>query len=151
MNEKHAYKIDSGQKSTVHGMAVLLAVAVVFSVVPALRFNLLASPPAWVWVVLLVGLLQAAYVAWMAIAPDWSTTRVVMIVFAVVATLYATAATAAMAWPVESPMPLDLGPIRNKVPLWCGSVLLIMALGMYAAGRVSWRWRRTRRTVGMSN
>ena len=109
---------------------------------PALRYNILADPPAWVWAVLPIGLLQAAYVAWMAVTPDRSTTRVVMIVFAAVAALYAAAATAALAWPLDRPMPLDLGPMRDKVPLWCGSVLLIMILGTYAAGRVSWRWRR---------
>ncbi len=141
-NEKNAYKIDRGQKSTVHWLAVLLAGAVVFSVAPALRYNILADPPCWVWAVLLLGSLQAAYVAWMAVTPDWSTTRVVMIVFAAVAALYATAATAAMAWAVDQPLPLDLSPIRDKVPLWCGSVLLTMALGIYATGRVGWRWRR---------
>ena len=142
MNEKTAYKIDCGRKSTVHWMAALLGGAVLFSIAPALRYNILADPPAWVWAVLLVGLLQAVYVAWMAVTPDWSTVRVVMIVFAATATLYATAATAAMAWPLDHPLPLDLGPLRQKVPLWCGSVLLVMALGIYAAGRVGWRWRR---------
>ena len=70
MKEKQAYKIDRGQKSTVLYLAVLLAVAVTFSMTPALRYNILADPPAWVWAVLLIGLLQAAYVAWMAIVPD---------------------------------------------------------------------------------
>ena len=142
MDKTNAYKIDRGRKSTVQWMAAWLGGAVVFSVAPAVRYNLLADPPAWVWAVLMAGLLQGAYVAWMAVTPDWSTVRVVMIVFAATAALYAAAATAAMAWPVDHPLPLDLGPLRRKVPLWCGSVLLIMALGIYSTGRVSWRWRR---------
>jgi len=40
-------------------------------------------------------------------------------------------------------MPLDMGEVRHSAKAWCSSVLLVMALATYLAGRTATRWRRT--------
>jgi hypothetical protein len=83
------------------------------------------------------------YVLWMAVTPDWSTVRVVMMVFAAVSALYGMATAVAIATPPDNPMPLGMGDIRNSAPRWCGAMVLLMSLATYLCGRVSAKWRRS--------
>jgi len=105
------------------------------------HFGLEASP-AWARAVLLVAGLQALYVVWMLNAPDWASVRVVMFVFAAVATGYAVATTTVMATPLDHPLALGLGAVRHWAAAWCAAMVAVMALGTFFCGRLSTRWRR---------
>ncbi|MBN1912688.1 MAG: hypothetical protein JW818_23400 [Pirellulales bacterium] len=137
------YHADRGHVRTVWWLAAVLAGVALFEAVPALRYLNLATAPGWARIVLLVALLQLGYVAWAAVAPDWSTVWVLMLVFAATATLYAAATALAFATPPETPLPLGLEPIRSYVARWCAAVMLTSTLATYLAGRASTHWRRT--------
>lgn len=126
-------------------LALFLGLIALFSVGPAAVHLNLAAAPGWARVVLLLAALEAAYVAWMLAAPDWSTAWVLMLVFAAGATLTATATAATLATPLDQPMPLGLGAIRRWAPAWFAAVMAVQGLGAYLAGRLSHRWHRAAR------
>ena len=128
--------------ATVHWLVVVLAGMVLFSVIPALGHVNLETAPGWARVVLLLGALQGVYLVWMWHSPDWSSVRVVMLVFAVVAALYGAATAVAVATPLDRPMPLDMGAVRGSAARWCTAVLLSSALATYLCGRISAKWQR---------
>ncbi len=120
----------------------MLGLVVLFSAAPGLSYLNLQLAPGWARLVLLLALLQGAYVAWLAITPDWLTVRAVMIVFAAVAAFYGMATAYAIAMPLDSPMPLGMGGIRGTMPRWCGAVLLLTFLATYGCGRFGAKWQR---------
>lgn len=137
-----AYRADAGSVQTARWLALLLGVVVLFSTVPALKhWNLEIAPP-WARVVLIVAAFQAIYLAWMAATADWSSLWVVMLVFAGVSALYGMASAMAIASPLDQPIALGMGEIRRWAGRWCVSVLLLMLLVTYLAGRYASRWRR---------
>jgi hypothetical protein len=138
------YQADEGHRSTVRWVALILGLVVALSVAPvfcSMRMNLAVAPD-WARVVLLVGVVQAAYICWMLSAPDWVSMWVVTLVFAAVSTLYAVGTAVAVATPLGRPMILEMGQVRESAPAWCGSVLLAMSLATYLCGRTATRWRR---------
>ena len=138
-----AYEADEGKVQTVKWLALILGSVVVFSVVPAVAYLNLQTAPGWARTVLLLAALQAVYILWMTVTPDWSSVWVVMLAFAFVAALYGTATAIAIATPLDEPMPLGMGEVRASAPRWCGCVLLMNALATYLCGRTSTRWRRS--------
>jgi hypothetical protein len=139
-----AYEASPNQVWAVRKLAALLLAAVLLSLLSVLwtrQFGLEASPP-WARAVLLVAGLQTLYVVWMLNAPDWASVRVVMFVFAAVATGYAVATTTVMATPLDHPLALGLGAVRHWAAAWCGGMVAVMALGTFLCGRLSTRWRR---------
>lgn len=143
------YRPDEGKRTTVKWLAFLLGLVVVFSLFPVfyLRYLNLAAAPGWARIVLLVAVVEAAYIAWMLNAPDWASVWVVMLVFAAASAVYATAAAYAVATvvatPAAKPMLLGMDEVRGSAGAWCGSVLSAMALATYLCGRTATRWRRT--------
>ena len=138
-----AYRPDRGKVHTARWMAALLGLLVIFSTTPALAHLDLQLAPGWARAVLLVAGLQTAYVIWMALTPDWSTVRVVMMVFAAVSALYGMATAVAVATPLDSPLPLGMQQVRHSASYWCGAILLLMSLATYLCGRVSFQWQRS--------
>ena len=139
------YRPDAGNVATVKWLALILGLVVAFSITPVLylaHFNP-ATAPDWAHLVLAVAVVQAAYIAWMLNVPDWATVWVVMLVFAAVSALYAVATAVAVATPLEEPIWLDMGEVRNSAGAWCGAVLLAMSLATYLCGRTATKWRRT--------
>jgi hypothetical protein len=141
------YQADPSKRIAVRWLALWLGLAVAFSVLPLFSGGYLnpAVAPLWPWwarLVLLVAVLQATYIAWMLGSPDWASVWVVMIVFTGVAMLYGMTTAVVVASPPHRPMPLDLGEVRHAARAWCSSVLLVMALATYLAGRTASRWRR---------
>ena len=139
------YWPDAGNVATVRWLALILGLVVAFSIVPVVyltHFNP-ASAPDWARVVLAVAAVQAAYIAWMLNAPDWASIWVLMLVFAAVSALYAVATAVAVATPLEQPIWLDVGEVRNSAGAWCGAVLAAMSLATYLCGRTATKWRRT--------
>ena len=137
------YQPDRGHVETTRWLGFFLLLAVLSSLAPALPHLNLEIAPGWARALVLLAVLQAAYVFWMLAAPDWSTVRVLMFVFAVVAALYGMAAAIAIATPLDEPIPLGMGEIRASAARWCGVMLLSTTLATYFCGRISTKWRRS--------
>ncbi len=138
-----AYAADQGHLATVKWLAVVLSLAVVFSMAPALTYLNLAAAPGWARSVLLLGVLQLFFIAWVVNGPDWASVWVLMLVFAGVSTLYGMATAMALATPLDKPMLLGMGQVRDSAGRWCGAVLMVMSLATYLCGRTAARWRRS--------
>ncbi|MDZ7615708.1 MAG: hypothetical protein U1E05_01815 [Patescibacteria group bacterium] len=141
----NTYEPDHGRITSAKWLAAMLISAILFSAIPVahqMHFNL-ENAPGWARIVLLLAALQAVYVGWMLSAPDWSTAWVVMLVFAGVSAVYAIATAMAIATPPDKAMPLGLGEVRYSARVWCASVLAVMSLCTYLAGRFSTRWHRS--------
>jgi hypothetical protein len=138
------YEAGGAQLQAVWRLAALLAALLVISLLPVAwhRHLGLQASPGWARSVLLVAGLQGLYLVWMLNAPDWATVRVVMFVFATVATGYAVATTAVMATSLDHPLPLGLGEVRPWAAAWCGGMVLAMGLGTFFSARLSTAWRR---------
>ena len=138
------YRPDQGRILTVKWLALFLAAAVAFSLIPVFykMYLNLETAPGWARVILLMAALQAIYIAWMLSAPDWVSVWVVMLVFALVAAAYGMATALALATPLDKSMLLGMGEVRTSAKGWCGAVLLVMSLATYLSGRTSAKWRR---------
>ena len=75
---------------------------------------------------------------------DWASLRVVMLAFAVGASLYGAALAAAFTTPLDHPMLLGLGAVRHDCAGWCGVMLVIESLAAWLSARLSARWRGDR-------
>ena len=136
---------DEGHLATVKWLALILGLIVLFSTGPVfvrMHWNLQAAP-GWARIVVLMAVLQGVYIVWMVNHPDWASVWVVMLVFAVVASIYGTATAMVLATPLEKPMPLGMEEVRHTATAWCGAVLSAMSLATYLCGRTSAKWRRT--------
>lgn len=136
------YEADEGRLQTVQWLAFFLGLVVLFSVAPALGHLNLYAAPGWARAVLLLAVLEAVYIAWMLATPDWASVWVVMLVFAFVSAAYGMATAIAIATPLDKPMPLGMGDLRESASQWCGSVMLLNSLATYLCGRTSAKWRR---------
>lgn len=104
----------------------------------------LRHPPVagWVWLVLLLTLIEIAYALWLASLPDWSTLWVGMALGAAVAVLYALVLVAAMATPESRSLPIGLDDVRSSLGGWAVLLLVSHSALAYVAGWISSRWRR---------
>ncbi len=141
----NVYRPDHGHLATVKWLALILGLAVAFSLAPVVYLAHLnpATAPGWARAVVLLAAVQAGYIAWMLNVPDWASVWVVMLVFAAVSALYAVATSVAVATPLDQPIWLGMGEVRRSAGAWCTSVLLAMSLATYLCGRTAARWRRT--------
>jgi hypothetical protein len=100
---------------------------------------------AWALCLVLIGLLQLAYAAYLVQLPDWSSVWVVTVMMLVMTTLYATLM--ALSWLSNGQhrllLLLDLSGlvIRNKVTGWTFIMVSICALYAYFSGQCSSAWR----------
>ncbi len=129
-------------------MAGVLTGVAAFGAWPALAQGSPAAAPVWAQGALLLALLQLAYVAWMAVLPDRATLQVVLVVYVLVAAIYAAGAAMALAMPAERPLPLDLEAYRHRVAAWCGLVMLSTTLAAYLGGRTAAAWATEDRRRG---
>lgn len=139
---ERSYRPNPQQIENVYWLALVLVFVIVFTSAPALGYLRLDEAPRWAQAMLLVAGLQAAYAAWLAIVPDWSTVKVGMWLFAVSAVSYA-AASSLYGMSAGGQLPLDLTGSRASAAGWCGANSLVLALMSYACGQVSSNWRRT--------
>ena len=138
----HVYRPGERRFESLKWLTFVLGLMVAFSVAPTVGHLNPLTAPGWSRGVLLVAILQACYLAWMLSAPDWSTIRVVMIVFLVTAVTYAAAMTWIALTPPEEPLRLGLEEVRGRALQWCGCVLTLMLFGAYLCARTSSDWRR---------
>jgi len=138
----HGYRPDERRVESLKWLTFFLGLLIVFGAAPALPHVNLFTAPGWARAAILLAVLQACYLAWMLSVPDWSTIRVIMIVFIVTAVIYAAALARILVMPPDRPLPLGLEEVRNRAVQWCGCVLTLMLLGAYLCARASSEWRR---------
>ncbi|HUY92384.1 MAG TPA: hypothetical protein VMV10_26820 [Pirellulales bacterium] len=138
---ERSYRPNPQQLENVYWLALVLLFVIVFTSAPALGFLRLDEAPRWAQAMLLVAGLQAAYAAWLAIVPDWSTVRVGMWLFAASAFAYA-AASGMYGMAGGGELPLELTGSRTSAAGWCGANSLVLGLMSYACGQVCANWRR---------
>jgi hypothetical protein len=132
----------SPSRATVYRIAAGLVLVSIFSMWPAFRYWDLGVAPGWARGVLLMALLQLAYAAWLVSIPDWASLWGMMIVLAIVATIYGTAAAMTLATPMEHEPPLGLESVRHTAPYWCGGIMLLTISAAYLCGHAAQRMRR---------
>lgn len=137
----------SPTRVTVYRIAAGLVLVSMVSVWPALRYWDLGVAPGWARGVLLVALLQLAYAAWLVSIPDWASLWGMMIVLAIVATIYGTAAAMTLATPMEHEPPFGLQSVRHTAPYWCGGIMLLTISAAYLCGHTAQRIRRVGRST----
>ena len=95
---------------------------------------------------LLVGVVQLAYVIYVVQMPDWSSVMVVTVVSLVTATSYAALLSFTVLAPADSEVIalLDLTDVLadGRASGWCFIMLCIASLLSYFSGRFGVRWRR---------
>jgi hypothetical protein len=128
--------------SEVRWLAAFASVLVLVSMLPAFAHWNLPTAPGWARLVLLVGVLELAYLAWMAICPDWSTVWVATLVFATTSVLCVLGIVVALAAPTNSALPMGLDQVYGKIARWCLAVVLLNGLAGCLCARTSIRWRR---------
>ncbi len=99
--------------------------------------------PIWAEIILCVATLQAAYAAWVCTIRDWSVVRTLLVVHAVVATMYAMVFMLVIATPGEQAVMFDLSNVRGAALGWCPLMAIISAGMAFVCGRVAHRWRFT--------
>ena len=122
-------------------LAAGLALLALFQLIPIFRQPTFLSAPEWTRIVVLISAVELAYATWVAFLPDWSTVRVLMLVTASVAAIYALALSLVVFTPGTAPIVLGLGDIRDQARLWCGAVLALTCLLSYICGHASFTWR----------
>jgi hypothetical protein len=151
ISDAAGYVADPGRRRTSYWLAVSMAGMALFTMVPSLPHLNLREAPGWSNVVLLLSLLQLAYAAWFALAPDYGTAWVTMFAFAGIAIVYAAATAITLNAPPGKELVLDLGEVcrtaGNKPTLWCVAVVLVASLLAYFSGSFSHRWRKSARTA----
>ena len=139
------YRPDQRRVESLKWLVFVLGLMVVFGAAPAVGHVNPVTAPGWARVAVLLAVLQACYLGWMLSAPDWSTIRVVMIVFGVTAVIYAVALAWIVVTPSDRSLPLGVDDVRNRAAQWCGCVLTLMLFGAYLCARSSSEWRRAER------
>jgi hypothetical protein len=140
--QTHKYVAPAGRLRLAYGVAATAGVLAFLTAAPA--FGELQHPPApgWVWILLLLSVVQFGYAFWLASLPDWSTVWIGMALYAILATLEAFGLAVAMATPTTRAIPLGLEQVRSSLGGWCALQLVLCAGLAYAAGWISARWRR---------
>ena len=120
------------------GGTVLLAV---FTMAPIYRPLAEKRPALWAEIVLGVSALQLAYALWACTARDWSVARALLVVNAVVATVYATAFMLVIATPTDQTVLWGLDSVRAGARWWCPLCAALSGLLAALGGRNAHCWR----------
>jgi hypothetical protein len=105
----------------------------------------------WAPLVMLLALVQLAYVAYAVQLPDWSTTRVLMILSVALAMVYATALGLSVMAGQDNALIVGLGLTGTYPPkqitAWCFLILLLLCSLAYLWGRVTFKWEKAHRLL----
>ena len=136
---------DSEALQTSYWLAVVLAMVTFCNFAPNINHLNIPRAPGWSQLLLVMVTLQAFFVIWLASLPDWSTLWAGMLLFAVLAAIYAVGAAMMLATPASDPLILGLGAVRRTALGWCAANVLLMGLVSYGCGRTSKSWQRKAR------
>ncbi len=140
-NGRIHYATASERQATLRLAAALLVVCLI-SASPALPHLNLTAAPNWARLLLLLTVMQVAFVLWMLTVPDWSSLWVVMIAFAVGAAFDGMGLAISLATPADRPLALGLEAYRHWSTAWCGCLMLLLGGSASACGWLSFRWRK---------
>ena len=144
---------DPGKKWTVYQMGACLAVLGFVGMYPAImevvrHFRQFDSHgiESWAWLVFLITGIQVVYAFYLVQLPDWSTTRVVMVISAIESVIYAMFTGIALMAKDEnaiiSAIGLETLQAAGYVSLWCCMMTMLMSLLTYFLIRTSLRWQK---------
>jgi hypothetical protein len=141
------------RRRTARQLAFGLGLIAALSVAPAVILlpergasTAFSGAPAWVVVLLMIGIIQGAYATYLYQLPDWSSLRVTTIVTLGLSALYAMSL--GMLWVNDEGgrlarwLNLEEGSGASGAARWCFILLCVTSLYSFAAGRVAARWRR---------
>jgi hypothetical protein len=142
------------KRLTVYYLAAGLAGVAAVGLFPALREVLLHflaenSPGVDLWapIVILLGVVQLAYVVYAVQVPDWGSTRVLMVVSVVIAMFYAMVLGISVMAQENNGFVLSLGLTSEyhlkQITAWCFLMLMLMCTLAYFWARTTFRWRRS--------
>ncbi|MEK6247960.1 MAG: hypothetical protein N2C12_07260 [Planctomycetales bacterium] len=140
---RRGYRPDAGKRTSVRWVGAVLALITFAGMYPLRETTSLTEAPAWAQCLLLLSVLQLAYVGWLVTLPDWSTVRVLMVVYSSAAAIYGFLLAVVLFTPVDRPLLLMLESVRATVGIWCGIMLLTTFLGAMICGRFSHSWRKS--------
>ncbi|MDX1965057.1 MAG: hypothetical protein SFX18_18065 [Pirellulales bacterium] len=112
------------------------------SLLPGLVHTGSGFAPQYARVVMLVGLWQLGLAIWQLTIPDWTTLRISMVAYAILATAYGAIFAVCLVTPAEKQLFWDLTEIRGSALPWCGGMVVLTLFLAYACGMVGSRWRR---------
>jgi hypothetical protein len=144
------------KRMTVYYLAAGLAGVAVVSVFPAVREVLLHfasenSPGIDLWapIVILIAMIQLAYVVYVVQLPDWGSTRVLMVLSVIVAMFYAMVLGMSVMAQDDNPFVLCLGLTNeyalSQIKAWCFLMLALMCTLAYFWARTTFLWHRDNR------
>lgn len=137
-------RISDKRRGQLKQLVAMLGGLTFFSLLPLIvsgHINPTTAPIYAQWAIV-VAVVQAAYLAWSLLVPDWASAWVLMIVFAVAAACYGAATALAVATPPDRAVALEMTDVRHFARGWCACVMLTNSLGAYLAGRLATLWRR---------
>ena len=135
-------RLSADQCRQVHRIACALALLCALELLPSLWHLNLSAAPNWSRAVLLGSLWQLAFVAWMATIPDRGSIWVLMLVFAVAATIYGAIASIALLTADEVDLPLGLASARWPAFWWSSLMAVLCAAAAFYCGHTAQRWRQ---------
>lgn len=119
--------------------ALLLAGFVLVGIGPAwLHVNLVAAPN-WARVLLLVGGLLLAYLAWMSLAPCRATLWTICWTFAIAAAASVLLLAIVLFTSPDRPLPLEITTTRAPAIAWSATIATLLSTGSLLAGRLAHR------------
>jgi hypothetical protein len=147
------YQAEPERRMTVYQLAAALALAALFSTIPAIMDVIehltafgSAGVSRWAVLLLLAGCLQIAYAVYLAQLPDWSVVWVASLVSLVLATVYAMLLGVFVFADEHSQfirvLELEDKLSGNRAAGWCVIMLSLSCLLAYGMGRFSVRWHR---------
>lgn len=136
------YVADASWRYRTYAVAVGFGMAGLAGAWLALAALQRSPAPAWSWIVLLLSLLQAAYVLWLVSLPDWSTLWIGAAIYLAATAVDALGLGLVLAMPATRALPLGLESVRGSLAGWFGAALFVHAGLAFAAGMITRAWRR---------
>jgi|GEM_PF-6632428 len=139
------YRPEQRRVKSVRWLAVGLFALILATLAPAVWIEQLdlVSGKNWARAVTIIAVVQFFFVAWMVNMPDWTSVWIVMLVFAVSATIYGAVTAMVVMTPLDRPVPLGLELYRDMAQRWCAAMVLLNSLATYLCGYISVQWKRT--------
>jgi hypothetical protein len=135
-------RLSADQWRQTHQIAFALVLLCTVELLPSLWHLNLSTAPDWSRAVLLGSLWQLAFVVWMATIPDRGSVWVLMLVFAVAATVYGAIASIALLTADEIDLPLGLASARWPAFWWSSLMAVLCAAAAFYCGHTAQRWRQ---------
>ncbi len=130
------------QQRSLFWMTLLVVALGLLSMLPGLATLSSKFEPIWARVSMLIGTWQLGLAVWIMTIPDWSTLRVMLWSYALLAAFHGGLFAVTLATPSGEILPWDLTEIRSSAIPWTGGMAFFCVLAAYASGTLMSRWRK---------